>query len=96
MFGIFLKVGGAVGGNVAWGVDVDGDGGGREVFARDDLCSFCKGGVSASSGIEKISGASCVSSASSGRVPQERGGICAISECLCVSMFATEMDECVV
>ena len=93
MFGVLLKVGGAVGGNVAWGVDVDGDGGDREAFARDDPCCTRQGGVSASSGIRKTSGASCVSSASSGRVPQERGGICAISDGLGMSVFATEMDE---
>ena len=44
-------IGGAVGGNVAWGVDVDGDGGDREAFSRDDPCCTRQGGVSASSGI---------------------------------------------
>ena len=51
MFGVLLKVGGAVSGNVAWGVDMDGDGGDGETFSSDDPCCTREGGISASSGI---------------------------------------------
>ena len=51
MFGVLLKVEGAVGGNVVLGVGVDGGVGDRESFSRDDPCCTREGGISASSGI---------------------------------------------
>ena len=62
MLGVFLKVGGAVGGNVAWGLDVDGDGGDREACERS--LAAVAGSIGAASGAgNSILGATATSGA---------------------------------